>query len=376
LEFANAKSLFEASNRGAIHASLLALYAWGGWLVQQGYMQLGVLISGIGFTFSLMYATQGFANTLTELRRASGALSRVRSMVNDSDPDPSVAGALPPGAWWEVANGSMRLDSTPSMDASDTAVDAAKTGGALELRGVSFWYPSRPDAMVLSDVTVSLPRGQVTAVVGRSGAGKSTIANLLARFYEPQAGGVFLDGRAAGEFSLGEWSRAVAMVGQEPVLFSGTIGDNIAYGKYGVASPAEVEAASIAANAHEFIVRLPLGYDTVVGERGTLLSGGQRQRVALARALLKDSPVLILDEATSSLDSVSEQLVQQAVQRLVTGRTVVVIAHRLSTVQNADQIVVMANGCIVDVGTHQELTESSDEYKALMNPQDMIMSST
>jgi len=376
--FASAKSLFEASNRGAIHMSLLALYAWGGWLVAHGYMPLSVLVSGIGFTFSLMYATQGIVNTLTELRRASGALNRVRSMVNASEPDPNLFSALPPGAWWDVANGDVLPPAAllTAEDAGDAALEAARRGTPLELRGVTFSYPSRPDAVVLQDLTLTLPRGKVTAVVGRSGAGKTTIANLLARFYQPQAGGVFIDDRPVEEFTIGEWSRAVAMVGQEPVLFSGTIADNIAYGRWGHAGADEVRAAAEAANAHEFIVKLPNGYDTVVGERGALLSGGQRQRVALARALLKDSPVIILDEATSALDSVSERLVQQAVQRLVEGRTVVVIAHRLSTVQNADQIVVMCNGRVADIGTHAELSEKSNEYNELMNPQDLILSST
>lgn len=345
-----------------------------------GLMPLRILISGLGFTFSLTYATQGIVNTLSEVRRASGALSRIRQMLQDSEPDESMSGALPPGAWWEVANGRpMRIEAYGN-EAGDSALIAARHG-ALELRNVSFAYPVRPGVPVLSEVILQLPKGSVTAVVGRSGAGKSTIANLLARFYDPQAGGLYLDGRPASDFTLGEWSRAVAMVGQEPVLFSGTIADNIAYGRFGMASMEEIQAAAIAANAHEFIEKLPLGYATLCGERGTLLSGGQRQRVALARALLKDSPILILDEATSALDTVSEKLVQQAVQRLVTGRTVVVIAHRLSTVQTADQIVVMHQGKIVEVGTHEELSNedggnSNRYYKALMASNALVFAST
>lgn len=375
LAFADAKSWFEATNRGAIHASLLALYGWGGWLVSEGIMPLRVLISGIGFTFSLMYATQGIVNSLSELRRASGAMMRVRKMMTESEPDPNMYGSLPPGAWWDVANG--KCVATREDPAGDLAVQAARHGAYLELRNVSFAYPVRPEVTVLKNLNLKLPKGKVTAVVGRSGAGKSTVANLLARFYEPQEGCLYLDGKPIESFSLGEWSRAVAMVGQEPVLFSGTIGDNIAYGRmYGMASPEEIQAAAEAANAHEFISQLPQGYDTLVGERGTLLSGGQRQRIAIARALLKDSPIIILDEATSALDSVSEQLVQQAVQRLVTGRTVIVIAHRLSTVQSAHQIVVMANGKAVEVGTHEELQLRSKEYGELMKAQELILAST
>ncbi|KAF5827723.1 P-loop containing nucleoside triphosphate hydrolase protein [Dunaliella salina] len=163
------------------------------------------------------------------------------------------------------------------------------------------------------------------------------------------------------------------MVSQEPVLFSGTIADNIGYAKHGKASLAEIQAASEAANAHEFIQELPEGYNTVVGDRGVLLSGGQRQRVALARALLKDSPIIILDEATSALDGVSETLVQQAVQRLVKGRTVLVIAHRLSTIQNADQIVVMAGGRVVEAGTHLQLSATSTHYDELMKAQELML---
>jgi len=375
-QFANAKAWFEASNRGAIHASLLALYAWGGWLVSAGLMPLRVMVSGIGFTFSLMYATQGTVNTLSELRRASGAFARIRSILVASEPDPSMYGALPPGAWWEVANNGAAPVAQPYADrAGDAAVEAARSG-RLELRDVHFSYPVRPEVPVLTGLTLSLPRGSVTALVGRSGAGKSTVAALLSRFYEPQSGGIFLDGKPASAFTRGEWSKAVAMVSQDPVLFTGTIADNIAYGKYGKATPEEIQAAAEAANAHEFIAQLPDGYNTIVGERGALLSGGQRQRIAIARALLKDSPVIILDEATSALDSVSEAAVQGALARLVAGRTVLVIAHRLSTVQSADQIVVMARGSVVEVGSHAELSARSDSaYLELMKAQELILAS-
>jgi ABC-type multidrug transport system fused ATPase/permease subunit len=501
-----AKADLEATNRLAIHAALLALYGWGGWLVAGGHLPVGALVTGIGFTFSLTYAVQGSIATLAELRRASGSLDRVRELVQaGGDPDPSMYAALPPGAWWDVANGDVdaaeaqpgveaagavggdaatvaavsangttaaapaaasgRRQPTPppgkaaaafsaaeraeaaaaasaaaaeaaasaaasregspgaSMDeeeaegrsssavvveaaaaalaqtttadsqrppssalfaprprvyapipGDDAACAAARRGGELELRGVNFAYPSRSDASVLRDVSIKLRRGSVTALVGRSGAGKSTVAALLSRFYEPQGGQVLLGGVPAQCYSRAAWTRAVSLVSQEPVLFSGTIGENIAYGKpHGRATFEEVRAAAVAANAHEFVERLPKGYDTVVGERGHLLSGGQRQRVAIARALLKDAPVLILDEATSALDRVSETLVQQAIRRLVRGRTVLVIAHRLSTVQEAAAVVVMEEGKVVESGSHQELMERGGKYAELMSSQGLIL---
>ncbi|WIA33509.1 hypothetical protein OEZ86_006634 [Tetradesmus obliquus] len=371
-QFGAAKATFEATNRMAIHLSLLMLYAWGGYLVSHGMMPIGVLVSGIGFTFSLMYATQGAVNTLSELRRASGAFDRVRRMIQASDPDPSMYGALPPGAWWEVANGAEPVFEPYADKAGEAAVAAARQGD-LELVNVSFSYPVRKEMAVLRDINLQLKHGTVTALVGRSGAGKSTVAALLSRFYEPQVGNIRLAGRPTSDFSRGEWARAVAMVSQEPVLFSGSIADNIAYGKFGRCSAEEIQAAAEAANAHEFITELPEGYNTLVGDRGTLLSGGQRQRIAIARALLKDSPIIILDEATSALDAVSEKLVQGAIQRLVQGRTVLVIAHRLSTVQSADQIVVMKAGRIAEKGTHNELLANHSHYSELMSSQEMIL---
>lgn len=375
VQFAEAKAELEATNRWAIHASLLALYAWGGWLVAQGLMPVGTMLSAIGFTFSLTFATQGVVNSLSELRRVAGAVSRVRAIIQASDPDPSMFGALPPGAWWEVANGGKQDLQPYGQAAGERALEAARRGD-LELRGVHFSYPVRQDVPVLQSVDLRLRHGTVTALVGRSGAGKSTVAAILSRFYEPQVGQVLLDGVPASEYTRGEWAKAVAMVSQEPVLFAGTIAENIAYGRWGQVGRKEVEAAAKAANVHEFVHALPQGYDTIVGERGTLLSGGQRQRIAIARALLKDSPVIILDEATSALDGVSEKLVQQALKRLVRGRTVLVIAHRLSTVQNADNIVVMVNGQVEEQGTHEQLLELGGHYVRLMSSKDLILGAT
>jgi ATP-binding cassette, subfamily B, bacterial MsbA len=224
---------------------------------------------------------------------------------------------------------------------------------------VSFHY--RPGEPVLSGVSFRAPVGTVTALVGPSGAGKTTLVDLLGRFYEVVDGRILVDGVDVREFSITSLRERLGIVSQETILFHDTVRSNIAYG-LDDASDEAVAAAARAAYAHDFIARLPAGYDTVVGERGTELSGGQRQRIAIARAILRDPPILILDEATSALDSESERLVQQAMERLLAGRTVFVIAHRLPTVQRADQILVMENGRIAQRGTHHELIEQGGLY--------------
>jgi subfamily B ATP-binding cassette protein MsbA len=227
--------------------------------------------------------------------------------------------------------------------------------GLVELRHVAFSY--RPDAPVLRDITFAIHPGEVVALVGLSGAGKSTIADLIPRFYDPQEGSILVDGHDIRTVTLESLRRQIGIVPQETVLFGGTIRDNIAYGDPG-ATDIQIEAAARAANAHRFICEeLPNGYDTTVGERGKQLSGGQRQRIAIARALLKNPRILILDEATSSLDAESEHLVQMALDELMKGRTTLVIAHRLSTIVNAHKIVVMQAGNIVEMGTHAELIQ-------------------
>jgi len=232
----------------------------------------------------------------------------------------------------------------------------------IEFDGVSFEY--RPREPVLIDATFRARAGTVTALVGPSGAGKTTVVDLLARFYDVTGGRVLVDGTDLREFSLRSLRERLGVVSQETVLFHDSVRANIAYALEGV-SDREIEAAARAAHAHEFIARLPQGYDTVVGERGTQLSGGQRQRIAIARAVLRDPPILILDEATSALDSESELLVQEALGRLLVGRTVFVIAHRLSTIQRADQILVMEGGRIVQRGTHEELLGKEGLYRRL-----------
>src|SRR5690606_26254807 len=233
---------------------------------------------------------------------------------------------------------------------------------AIRLEDVSFGYSD--DAPVLSDVSLTARRGTVTALVGPSGAGKTTLVDLIARFYDPTAGRITIDGIDIREFSVKSLRRKMGVVTQETVLFHDTVRANIAYALPGATQEA-VERAARAANAHEFIMQMADGYDTVLGERGTRLSGGQRQRLAIARAILRDPPILIFDEATSALDSESERLVQEAIEHLLEGRTVFVIAHRLSTILNADQIVAMENGRVLQRGTHEELLAEGGLYRKL-----------
>jgi subfamily B ATP-binding cassette protein MsbA len=232
---------------------------------------------------------------------------------------------------------------------------------ALVFDDVSFAYDD-PASPVLADVSFTARRGDVVALVGASGAGKSTLVDLIPRFYEPTAGRILLDGVDTRELRLAELRALTGIVSQDTVLFNDTVRANIAYGAPGRFTDAQVEAAAQAANAHQFIAALPQGYATVLGERGTRLSGGQRQRIAIARALLVDPPILILDEATSALDTESERLVQEAIDRLLAGRTVFVIAHRLSTVVGATQILVMDRGRVVERGTHDELLARRGAY--------------
>jgi ATP-binding cassette subfamily B protein len=240
--------------------------------------------------------------------------------------------------------------------------------GQISFEGLSFSYPSRPEIAVLSEFSVNLPAGQRTAIVGPSGAGKSTLFSLILGFNDPSSGKLSFDGEDSQEISLDCLRSQIAIVPQEVMLFGGSISENIAYGKPG-ASDEEIENAAKMANAHDFIAELPDTYETLVGPRGTKLSGGQRQRIAIARAILADPKILLLDEATSALDSESERLVNEALERLMKGRTSLVIAHRLSTVRHADQILVISKGKLVEQGNHEALLAANGTYRFLAETQ-------
>lgn len=242
------------------------------------------------------------------------------------------------------------------------ARQAPRFGGRIEFDHVSFAYS--PDKPMLSDVNLTIEPGHVAALVGPTGAGKTTIVSLIARFYDPTEGTIKIDGVDIRKFTQRSLREQISYVLQETVLFHGPVWRNIAYGKPN-ATRAEILRAAELANAHEFIEQMPQRYDTIVGERGETLSGGQRQRIAIARAVIRDTPILILDEASSGLDSASEKLVFEALDRLMKGRTSVVIAHRLSTIRQAQMIFVVNNGAIVERGTHEELMRAAGLYAEL-----------
>ncbi|XP_073272575.1 ABC transporter B family member 28-like [Primulina huaijiensis] len=376
------KSINESLTRIAVYVSLMALYSLGGGKVKAGKLPVGTMVSFIGYTFTLTFAVQGVVNTFGDLRGAFAAVERINTVLSGTEIDEALAYALEKdlkrrrisdknleALFVNGSNAKMltrgerymsSLKSTGNMRALAQSCD-------IFLEDVYFSYPLRPDVQILQGFDLTLKRGTVTALVGPSGAGKSTVVQLLARFYEPTKGRITVAGEDLRSFDKSEWALVVSIVNQEPVLFSVSVGENIAYGlpdEY--VSKDDIIKAAKAANAHEFIISLPQGYNTLVGERGGLLSGGQRQRVAIARALLKNAPILILDEATSALDTVSERLVQNALNRLMKGRTTMVIAHRLSTVQNADQIAFCSDGKISELGTHVELLEKKGEYASLV----------
>ncbi|HSM17692.1 MAG TPA: ATP-binding cassette domain-containing protein, partial [Gemmatimonadales bacterium] len=254
----------------------------------------------------------------------------------------------------------------PERERDKPGEQEARFTREIRYEGVSFSYGAGPP--VLDRVSLTIPKGHVVAIVGPSGAGKTTLVDLLPRFHDPSAGRILVDDVPATELTRSSLRRLLGVVGQETILLNDTVHANIAFGT-SEASRAQVEQAAAAANADEFIRQLPERYDTMLGERGTRLSGGQRQRIAIARALLRDPPILILDEATSALDPVSERLVQEAIERLVRDRTVLVIAHRLSTVRHADEIVVLNEGQVVERGDHTALYHEGGLYRRLYDLQ-------
>ncbi|XP_009787382.2 ABC transporter B family member 28 isoform X1 [Nicotiana sylvestris] len=379
------KSFNESVTRVAVYISLMALYCLGGSKVKAGEMSVGIVASFIGYTFTLTFAVQGLVNTFGDLRTAFAATERINSVLSGAEIDEALAYSLEKDMKQKkvrdetlelyLVNGSNeKKQSTKTRYMSSlklgSSVRSLAETGDICLEDVYFSYPVRPDVEILCGLNLMLKCGTVTALVGPSGAGKSTVVQLLARFYEPTRGRITVAGEDLRTFDKSEWARVVSIVNQEPVLFSVSVGENIAYGLPDeFVSKDDVIKAAKAANAHEFIISMPQGYDTLVGERGGLLSGGQRQRIAIARALLKNAPILILDEATSALDTVSERLVQEALDHLMKGRTTLVIAHRLSTVQNADQIALCSDGKIAELGTHFELLERKGQYASLVDTQ-------
>ncbi len=305
--------------------------------VRADVMSVGELVQFVIYSVMVAGAVGALSEIWGELQRAAGATERLVELLNASDSvtDPARPRALP-----------------------------QPVTGAIAFEDVTFHYPSRPDQSALDGVSLEVKPGETVALVGPSGAGKSTIIQLLLRFYDPQVGRITLDGVPLNEVARSDFRRHMALVPQDPVIFATTARENIRFGRPD-ADDSEVEAAARAAAAHEFLMNLPDGYDSQVGERGVMLSGGQKQRVAIARAILRDAPVLLLDEATSALDAESERLVQRAVDELSEGRTTLIVAHRLATVKKADRIVVFDNGRIVAQGSHDALVAEGGLYARL-----------
>lgn len=318
-----------------------ALLLYGGWRVLEGSLTLGSLITFLIYLAMLLGPLGTLAASAAAFQSSLAGLDRVLDLLDEP----------------------REMSDHPG----DVHVQKNEVSGRVTLRGVDFRYPGSSD-FVLSDIDLDVRPGETVALVGRSGAGKTTLTNLVARFYDPTTGSVELDGVDLRQFDVESYRRLLGIVEQDVFLFDGTVAENIGYAVRGIATE-HVEAAARAANAHEFITALDRGYQTIIGERGVRLSGGQRQRIAIARALLADPRILILDEATSNLDSESERLIQQSLVALMRGRTSFVIAHRLSTIAHADRIVVLEAGRIIETGTHASLIARSGLYRQMVEIQ-------
>jgi ABC-type multidrug transport system fused ATPase/permease subunit len=325
----------------AVASGVILLY--GGYQVLDGNVTIGVLVAFIGYLQSFFDPIQQLSNLYATYQQGMAALEKIFGL----------------------------LGTAPEMKDRKDAQELGQIRGEIELEGVSFCYDAEADPeggdgaqWALRDVSLSVPAGQTLALVGATGAGKSTLAKLVARFYDPQAGAVKVDAKDLRDVTQKSLRRQLGIVPQEGYLFSGSVRDNIAFGRP-QAGDVDIAAAAAAVGAHDFIMRLPQGYDTEVGERGSHLSAGQRQLVALARALIADPRILILDEATANVDVQSEAAIERGLNRLLAGRTAIVIAHRLSTVMNADRIAVLEGGRIAESGTHDELIEAGGVYSKL-----------
>ncbi|CAF3789236.1 unnamed protein product [Rotaria sp. Silwood1] len=261
------------------------------------------------------------------------------------------------------------VNETQILQESVSSEEVININGDIQFDNVNFAYPARSDVLVLRNLTLTARAGETTALVGSNGSGKSTCISLLLRFYEPLSGRIILNDRSITDYDLTSFRQKIGIVSQEPILFATSIYENIRFGKEN-ATRTEIEEAAHQANAHDFIMQLPNKYDTVVGERGVQLSGGEKQRIALARALVKQPTLLLLDEATSALDNTTEKIVQEALDQACKGRTTIVIAHRLTAVQNAHRIYVLDNGCVIEQGTHETLmSQEGSRYREIMRAQ-------
>jgi len=337
--FAYRREMLVWTSWGVLTAAVNIVIVWyGGYLNVMGRASIGDIMAFQWYTFLLMGPVWNLVNTFSELQRSLAAMERVFEVMR------------------------MEHDKPDRPD----AVDAPRVVHEIQFEEVEFEY--REGIPVVRDFNVMVPGGSVVALVGRSGAGKTTVTDLVARFHDPTRGRILLNGRDIREFRLTSYRDLLAIVQQDVFLFDGSARDNIAYGRK-EATAAEVEDAARRANAHEFIEKLPQGYETTIGERGVKLSGGQQQRLAIARAVLKAPQILILDEATSNLDTESEQLIQASMADLLAGRTTFVIAHRLSTIRRADLILLMHDGRIIERGTHEELMSARGTYYDMVRRQ-------